>query len=215
MLPFSSESLFPLFGYYNRAIWPAPVAALLLGTVVFILAFRPIAPGGRIAAAVIALAWLWVGAVFHLKYFAALNFAAPVYGVLFIAQGALVFWFGLIRNRLGFSGRRDAPWWAGVGMMAGALALYPLADGFLGPGWPSVRIFGVTPAPTIPITFGWFLATGTRRPWVLLAIPTSASLVEAYTAFVLRIPHDATVPLAAAATFALCLRRNPTGSSCP
>lgn len=203
MLPYSSETLFSLFGYYNRAVWPAAILAALLGAGVIVRCFSRPRGGGRVPAAVVALAWFWVGLVFHRQYFAPLNFAAPIYSTLFLLQGALVTWFGVIQDRMSPASRRGLAWRVGVTMMIAALVLYPLADAWRGPGWPAVRLFGLAPAPTVLFTFGWLLIGPLRPPRALLVIPLLLALVEAYHAFVLRIPYDVVILLAAGATWLL------------
>src|SRR5687768_16253137 len=100
MLPFTTEILFSSFEQYNRALWPLPMVAPALALVILALALRPVRHGDRPVGALLALAWLWVGLGYFILHFAAFDFVAPIYGVLFILQGLLVAWSAVVRGRL-------------------------------------------------------------------------------------------------------------------
>ncbi|MPZ12775.1 MAG: hypothetical protein GEU89_21655, partial [Kiloniellaceae bacterium] len=84
MLPYTVEVYFVSMANYNAAWFPTAAVATLLAVVALALALRP--PPGREAAAarlilaILAAAWVWVGAVHQIRHMAALNFLAPAYG---------------------------------------------------------------------------------------------------------------------------------------
>lgn len=78
-LPFTAEQFLNVFREYNTAIWPAQVVAYLLGLGAIGLSFRRTSGSDRLIGGVLAALWLWMGAVYHLTFFRAINQAA-VYG---------------------------------------------------------------------------------------------------------------------------------------
>jgi hypothetical protein len=108
-LPFSTEQFLGVFERYNQAIWPAQVVAYILGLAAVTLVLRPSGPGNRMIGAILAFFWLWMGAVYHLTYFSAINPAAIIFGVLFVAQGVLWLVVGVVRPRLAFRADLSAP----------------------------------------------------------------------------------------------------------
>jgi len=208
MLPFTAEILFSSFGQYNRALWPLPILAPALALALIVLALRPVRHGARAIAALLALAWLWVGVGYHFLHFAALDFAAPVYGALFVLQALLLAWTGVVRDRLTFGFGADLFGWCGLALALAAAVVWPLADGLLGHGWESLRIAGLAPGPTAVFTLGLLLLTAGRTPLHLALIPLLWTLVAGATAWVLAIPQDLALPAAGVAAFALILWKN-------
>src|SRR5688500_9606367 len=93
-LPFSQQQFFDLFADYNRAVWPAPLVAYMLGLTAVALALhrRSVLPG--IVWTVLATFWLFNGVAYHLIFFSTINRAANLFGLLFILQGLLFLSFG-------------------------------------------------------------------------------------------------------------------------
>ena len=205
MLPFTAEILFASFGQYNRALWPLPLLAPALALALVLLTLRPVRHGARAIGALLALAWLWVGVGYHFLHFAAIDFTAPVYGALFVLQGLLLAWTGVVRDRLTFGFGADLFGWCGLPLALAAALAWPLADGLLGDGWQGVRVVGLAPGATAVFTLGLLLLTAGRAPLHLALIPLLWTLIAGATAWVLTIPQDLALPLAGVAAFALVL----------
>jgi hypothetical protein len=197
MLPFTAETLFSSFEQYNRALWPLPILALALALAIIILALRPVQGGGRAIGALLAAAWVWIGVGYHYLHFAAIDFAAPLYGAFFVLEGVLFAWTGVVRGNVAFRFGADLFGWAGLALaIAAALA------------WESLRVAGLAPGPTAAFTLGLLLLTEGRTPLHLAVIPLLWTLVAGATAWVLAIPQDLALPLAGLCGFALVLWKN-------
>ena len=207
MLPFTADILFSSFEQYNRALWPLPILAFALALVIVRLTLRPARHGARVIGALMALAWLWIGVGYHFLHFAAIDFAAPLYGVLFIVQGLLFAWTGVVRATLAFRFGADLFGWSGLALALAALVAWPLADGLLH-GWQSVRVVGLAPGPTAVFTLGMLLLMAGRSPLHLAVIPLLWSLVAGATAWLLSIPQDLALPVAGLGGLALILWKN-------
>jgi hypothetical protein len=207
MLPFTAETLFSSFEQYNRALWPLPILALALALAIIILALRPVQGGGRAIGALLAAAWVWIGVGYHYLHFAAIDFAAPLYGAFFVLEGVLFAWTGVVRGNVAFRFGADLFGWAGLALAIAAALAWPLAD-LSGHGWPSLRVAGLAPGPTAAFTLGLLLLTEGRTPLHLAVIPLLWTLVAGATAWVLAIPQDLALPLAGLCGFALVLWKN-------
>lgn len=60
----------------------------------------------------------------------------------------------------------------------------------LGPRYPALPTFGITPCPLTRFTFGCLLLARGALPWCLLLIPLLWSLVGGSAAFLLQVPQD-------------------------
>lgn len=197
MLPFSFESLFAFFGEYNRSVWPAAIISNLLGAVLLYTFYRKTETNQRLVFTVLALAWLWVGAVFYMTHLSMLFFAAPYFGGIFLLQGLILFRAGFFRRQIVFRDGRDYQGIFGYIFMVFALLMYPVADGLLGTGWPDVRFFGIAPEPTILFTLGALMLIRPRVPFYLLILPIIVSFVTLFSTWVLAILQDWLIPFAA------------------
>jgi hypothetical protein len=207
VLPFTADVLFSSFEAYNRALWPLPILAVPAALATILLTLRPVRGGDRAIGALVTLAWLWVGIGYHFRHFAAIDFAAPVYGFFFVLEGLLFGWAAVVR-RLAFRFGADLFGWVGLALTIAAALAWPLADWLLGHGWPSLRIAGLAPGPTAAFTLGLLLLTEGRAPLHLAVIPLLWTLVAGAMAWILAIPQDLALPLAGFGAFALILWKN-------
>ena len=188
-LPFTIEQFFGVFRLYNSTVWPAQVFLVLLAVlaIVFIALRRPWS--GAAVSAILALLWVWIGAAYHLAFFARINPVAYGFGALSIAGGLLFAWHGVICRRFEFAFDRSFRTALGIALLAFALVVYPVWSTLAGHGYPELPTFGL-PCPTTIFAIGVLaLASGTRLRTVL-AVPILWSLVGGQAAFLLDVKPD-------------------------
>lgn len=188
-IPFTQEEFFRVFEYYNETVWPLPVIFYAMAIFVLLSVFRKGRYTNIIALSFIAFLWIWMGAVYHLAFFSAVNPAAQVFGVLFVVQGLIFLFYGVYQQKIKLEISRDSAAIAGVIFILYALVGYPILGLFLGHVYPAAPTFGV-PCPTTIFTFGILLFAKERIPWYLLAIPFLWSLVGLSAAISFSIPQD-------------------------
>jgi hypothetical protein len=206
MLPFTAETLFASLGQYQRGLWPLPPLALLLGLAAVLLALRPMHHGDRLIGGLLAAAWLWIGIGYHLLHLARLDFAAPLYGILFLLEGGLLLW-STIRGRLAFRFRGGLVGWVGLALAMLALA-WPLLDRLAGLNWQAERVALLAPVPTTILTLALLLLVAGRTPLRLALVPLLWTLIAGATAWILWIPQDLVLPLVGVGGFGLLVWKN-------
>jgi Family of unknown function (DUF6064) len=190
---FSLPTYYRLFELYNRAIWPAQIAAILAGLTILGLLRRTGARRGRAIAAILAACWVWVAVVFHARRYATLTWSARDYAWAFGLEAALLFWSGGIRGRLTFARRPG-----GLAIFLFGLIVHPLIEPLFGRRWLAVEVFGVAPDPTAIATLGLLLLATGRVRWELAAIPLLWCAISGTTLLSMK-TASAWIPLAAAA----------------
>lgn len=205
MLPFSQTQFFDVFETYNRAIWPVQIAAYVVAAIALWSALSRRDSAVRVGVMALALLWAWTGAIYHIGYFARINQAAWLFGLLFLVQAALLA-VAAVRRDFAFAwrGPQATAAWA---LIAYAVALYPLLNAQLGHAYPRAPSFGVTPCPLTIFTFGFLLLSRDRVPWWLLAAPAVWSLIGGSAAVLLDVPADLALPVAAAVAVTLNMRK--------
>ncbi len=189
-LPFTSEQFFSVFERYNTVIWPIQLVAYGLGAGAAALSLFRSRYSDMTIAAVLAIMWYWVGIVYHYMYFSRINSLAPLFALLFVAQGLLLQWEGVLRKRLMFQARPNAAGALGGLLIVYSMALYPLIGHLAGHGYPRSPSFGVTPCPATIFTLGLLLLTYRRVPKYLLVIPTLWALIGTFAALSLGVYED-------------------------
>jgi hypothetical protein len=190
MLPYTSEVYFSLLELYNGAIWPAQWIASALALAAICITLKPSAGSGRIVSAILAVFWLWCGAVFHLLFFTSINFWAVGFAALFLLQALLFLFAGAVRGRLSISEAMTTSRMAGLVLMLFALAGYPLMSWLAGHAYPRMPLVGVAPAQTAIFTLGFLLSARRPRSIAFSAAPIIWVIIGAGSAWVLGIRED-------------------------
>jgi hypothetical protein len=203
--PYTADQFFGVFTRYNEALWPAPLVLLALGCTLVLVAYLD-PSRARVVFAGLALLWAWSAGAFHVAFFASVTSAAYLYGVLFLAEAALLAWHGLHTRRLHLATPLDRP----ARIVGGALAVYaligsPLVAALLGQHYPAQPTFGL-PCPTTILTFALLAWCMRPVPWSLLVIPIGWTVVATSAAVSFGVAEDFVLPLAAVLAIALLFR---------
>ena len=196
MLPFTLDEFLDVFRRYNDGVWPMQWLLTAIALVAIVSAFQGGPTASRLASVALSVLWVWMGAVYHLGYFRAINPAAPLFGVAFIAEGLLLAWLGLTQVSLRFEPHADAAGLAGLAMILYALLVYPLLGRALGHRYPYSPTFGA-PCPTTIFTFGIVLLSAVPRSRLAIVIPVLWSFLGAFATLRLGMWEDAGLVLSA------------------
>ena len=188
-LPFSREQFFEVFARYNEGVMPLQLALFLLAlSALGALVVRR--PGSdRVVSAILAALWAWMGVVYHFVYFAPVNSAAPLFGILFLGGAAVFAWAGVVRGRLAFDGENRARRITGHALIAYALVGYPLLSVMLGREYPGMPTFGV-PCPTTIFTIGMLGFLSAPFPRYVLVVPVAWALIASQAVLQLGLYED-------------------------
>ena len=188
-LPFTTEQFFGVFRLYNSTVWPAQVFLILLAVlaVIFIALRRPWSSVG--VSAVLTFLWVWLGAAYHLAFFARINPVAYGFGALSIVGGLLFAWHGVIHRRIEFAFARSVRTVLGIFLLAFALVAYPVWSTLAGHAYPELPTFGL-PCPTTIFTIGLLALASGARMRAVLTVPILWSLVGSQAAFLLDVKPD-------------------------
>jgi hypothetical protein len=189
-IPFTTKEFFQVFEAYNLAIWPAQVAAYLLGIIAIWSVFSKSTLSDRLTSGILTAFWIWIGVFYHILHFAAINRAAYVFGLVFVVQGVLFFVDGVVYKKLSFRASRSFRFVAGACLVTYALVVYQLLGMAAGHHWPGIPVFGVAPCPTVIFTFGLLLWAAKRLPFWISVIPLLWALVGTTAAVSLGVPQD-------------------------
>ena len=208
MLPYSREVLLALCRHLNESLWWVQLAAVLvLGTAVCTAFAGGSGNHRRLVPACLGVLWALTAALWYFDSFAGVNFLAPAYGAVAALQALLFAGLALLPGTR--PGSRRFPR-LGLAMVAAGFVI-PLVDLATGPGWPAMRLPGLTPQPLILATAGCLLLGGMGPRRLLLVSPALLAGVTAYQAWVLGLSQDWLVPVGVALALILPSRLPPEG----
>lgn len=214
-IPFSVQEFLSIFAEYNMEFQFMPIIMYILGITSVVLLITNRTQFSRIISGILCFFWVWIGLIYQIKFFSTINPAAIVFGILFIIEGALFFFFGTWKNKLIFTFSKDLVSAAGGLLIIYALIIYPIFGYFAGHHYPFSPLFGMAPCPTVIFTFGILLLNREKTPTTLLIQPTLWAVIGLSAAIQLHIYED--FGLIASAIIALWLfrRKNKTISTTP
>lgn len=207
-LPFTIDGFLNVFKYYNESVWPIQVIFFILALISVILIAKRNSNSSRIATGTLALFWIWMGLVYHILFFSPINKAAYLFGVVFLIQGLIFLYFGVIKQRIQFEFNLNLSGIAALIFIGYSLILYPLIGYVLGHVYPRSPTFGV-PCPTTIFTFGILLFSIHRIPWYIIIIPLVWSVVGFFAALNLLIKEDYGLAIAGIVSTAVLFFNKP------
>ena len=205
--PFTAEQFLEAFRNYNEAVFPMQIFFYLISVIAVYLAFKPTSNPDKIISGILAFLWLWMGIVYHLIFFTAINKAAYLFGAVFILQGILFLTFGVFQNKLSFNFHRGIYGWLGLMLILFSLIIYPVWGYTLGHNYPSSPTFGL-PCPTTIFTFGLLLLSYKNCPVAILIIPFIWSVVGFSAAFTFGMVEDISLIISGPLTLSMLLFSN-------
>ena len=206
-MPFSEEQFLRVFAEYNRAVWPAQLLLYAAAVIALLLAARKSVHAGRVIVAILALLWLWMGVVYHILFFAAINKAAYVFGVFFVVEALLFFAHAVREPPPTFRFRADARGACAAAIIAYSLIVYPVLGHLWGRVYPVSPTFGL-PCPTTIFTFGLLLGAEGEGRSRLLPIPLAWAVVGTAGALTLGVTEDYALAVTGLLSTALIISRN-------
>ena len=206
-LPFSIEQFLDIFEKYNRSVWPLQLIFYLMAVLIIGLSFVKFRSSDRVIVSLLSFFWIWMGAIYHLVYFTAINKAAFIFGATFILQGILFFYLGVIKNQISISFSKNIEGMAGSVLIIFALIIYPIVSIIQGHIYPASPTFGL-PCPTTIFTFGLLLWMDNKCPLNILVIPFLWSILGFSAAVSLGVYEDIGLLVAGLLTISMILIRN-------
>ena len=204
-LPFTIDQFLGVFRQYNETVWPLQWALNFLAVVAVAAAVAEKRRASNVVVIILAFLWIWTGVAYHLVFFRPINPAATLFGALFLAEGMLIAWLGLVRRALRFERRTDLRGVIGYLLIFYGLIAYPAIGYALGHRYPAAPTFGV-PCPTTIFTFGMILLSA-GRPWALIVVPVLWSILGMSAALQLEMWEDLGLVVAAVVSTVIVIRR--------
>ena len=206
-LPFSEEQFLRVFADYNRAVWPAQLLLYSAAVIVIFIAAKKRPHSETVIAAILALLWLWMGVIYHLLFFSAINKAAYAFGALFVVEALLFFALAVRKAAPTFRLRANVYGACAAALFTYALIVYPALRHLSGHVYPAAPTFGL-PCPTVIFTFGVLLCAEREVPTRLLLIPLAWSVIGTTAAASLGMTEDYGLTAAGLSGTALITFRN-------
>ncbi len=195
-LPFNIQQFLQLFRDYNLSVFPLQILFYIFAVAIVYLSIKKLVWSDKAVNLILSFFWLWMGVVYHLLFFSKINKAAYLFGGLFIVQGILFFYFGVLSGRLTYKVKPDKPGLTGAVLVMFALVIYPLLGYFAGHRYPTSPSFGL-PCPTTIFTLGFFLWSERKVPLLILIIPILWSIIGFSAALQLGMQEDFSLFIAA------------------
>lgn len=201
-MPFTNEEFLNVFEVYNNSVFPIQILFNVLALTCVLLILKSSRLSNKIINGTLSILLLWTGLVYHIMFFAKINGAAYLFGILFILQACIFFYIGVIKDNFRYNVRKD---WIGVTgwiLIAYALIIYPILGYSFGHGYPQQPTFGL-PCPTTIFTFGILLFTSEKIKWQYIVLLLLWSFLGVSAAIKMRILEDIGLVIAGILSFSI------------
>lgn len=215
-VPFSADDFFAVFEHYNSDVWPLQLFFYALAIIAVIGLIMKSEKASQMINQLLAALWLWMGIVYHIKYFAPINPAAYFFGGMFIIQGLIFAHAALNKTKLEYRfNLTSLQGILGVGFIAYGMVFYPVLNQMSGITFPASPTFGL-PCPTTIFTFGLLLMATHKLTWYISIIPFLWSLIGFSAALTLSIGQDVVLGITGVIfMFVVLMRKSQLTSGSP
>ena len=203
--PLVTEQFFSVFEKYNHTIFPVQIILFLLSILALIAIGSKFKQKDKFVAGILGVLWLWTGIGYHIAFFSGINKVAFGYGVLFIFQGLLLLWEGVLLYNLKFVFKMSLQAYLGYFFILYGLIIYPVIGYLIEPGFSRTISIGL-PSPTIVLTFGFLLLCDKKFSKYLLIIPSLWAVIGISAVIKLGVYQDSIMLIAAIIADILILR---------
>lgn len=185
LILFSSQTYYRLVELYNIAVWPVHILSALLSIALLYLLIKRPPNHGKIVTTILLASWLWVAWAFLWQRFTSIHWISSYYALGFVIQSVLLFWAGLIKDKLCVQTSLSIQYKLGSAITVFALFVQPFVMLLAGNNWKQAELFAITPDSTVMATMGLLLLTDLKNTAWLLVLPLLWCIVSAATLYVL------------------------------
>ncbi len=193
-MTFTREQFLDVFIRYNTTVFPVQILLFILGIAAIYYPLKKTSGSDKYTSVMLSFLWLWMGIVYHLIFFSPINKAAYVFGALFIIQGGVFIYSGVLQKKLRFGFKMNGFSVTGLIFILYGFIIYPVLGYFLGHVYPKSPTFGL-PCPTTIFTFGLLLLSDKRIPKYILIIPVIWTVIGFFAALNFGIYEDIGLPV--------------------
>lgn len=195
-IPFTTEQFFHVFEKYNTTIFPFQGIIILLGIFAFLLTHSNHPLKNKLIGGFLGLLWIWLGVVYHIIFFTAINKVAFVFGAFFILQGVLILVNTFLKRKIIVGVSPQTKYYFGDFFILFGLIIYPIISYFVEGSFNRTIALGL-PCPSTIFTFGLFMMAGNSLPKYLLIIPSIWAIVGLFAAIQFGVYQDFMMPITA------------------
>ncbi|MGE5437055.1 MAG: DUF6064 family protein [Syntrophothermus sp.] len=206
-MPFTTKEFLEVFKNYNLSVYPAQIILNLAAILILSHLFLKRNYSDKFINLFLAILWLWIGIVYHWLFFTSINSAAYGFAILFILQGLIFFYFGVVKDKIKYDYKGNDNKVISLFIITYSLIIYPLLGILGGHIYPYNPTFGL-PCPTTIFTFGIILFANTRIKWYFIIIPILWSVIGLSAAWNFGIYEDVGLIMSGLISVYFTLMRN-------
>ena len=206
-IPFSTDDFLAVFERYNSEVWPVQLFFYALAIMAVVSLMIKFEKGSQMVNQLLSALWLWMGIVYHIKYFSSINPAAYLFGGMFIIQGLIFAYLSVDKTKLEYKfDLTTIHGIVGIGFIFYGMVLYPILNHLSGITFPASPTLEL-PCPTTIFTFGLLLMATEKIPWYVFIIPFLWSLIGFSAASNVSIEQDLVLAITGFVSVVLILLR--------
>jgi len=180
---FSETAYYRQFEFYNQAIWPLHLVAILFSFAIIYMLWKKPGWAVRAITGLLVASWLWVAWAFLYQRFYQIHVVANWYALGFVVQAGLLAWYGVIKERIDKGISNQCREQLAIALLALVLIGYPFVAVVSGRSWMQSEMFALAPDPLVLATLAILFFY--KSPVVLYVIPIIWVVISSMTLYVM------------------------------
>ena len=167
VVPYTKEVLDSIIYEYQEFFCPAQFIFIFLALFTLFLIWRKVNKYNTIVVSILAFFWIWIAAIYEMKYYSSINWFGFYIALFFIFQVLLLFWFTIFKKELVFKKNQYS-----LSLLFILILCYPLFQFFSGTTYFEVSIIGMLPDITVVFSLILLFMNTKKRILTLFIIPS-------------------------------------------
>jgi hypothetical protein len=173
VVPYTKEVVDSIIYEYQEFFYPLQFTFIFLAFLMLYFIWKN--QSHKIIVSILAFFWIWIGAIYEIKYYFSINWFGLYIGYFFILQALLLLWFGMIKKELIFVKNKIS-----LIIVSFLTFFYPIVQIFAGTHHYEISIIGMLPNITVAFTLIILFMNTQKNIKTLFIIPIVWSVFSLY-----------------------------------
>ena len=178
VVPYTKEVIDSIIYEYQEFFYPLQFAFVFLAFLMVYFIWKN--ENNKIVVSILAFFWIWLAAVYEIRYYRSINWFGLYIAYSFILQALLLLCFGVVKKELVFTKNKIS-----LIMTLFFIFIYPIIQIFSGTHHYEISIIGILPNITVVFTLIILFKNTQKRIKTLFIIPILWSIFSLYWNYLL------------------------------
>lgn len=166
VVPYTKEVLGSIVYEYQEYFFPLSIVFIFLALWIVYTIWKSENKYNGFVVGILSFFWIWIGAIYEIKYYSTINWFGLYIGYVFILQALLLLWFGFVKKQIIFIKNKIS-----LILSLTLILCYPLVELLKGIHYFEISIIGMLPSISVVFSLLILFMNTKKRVKTLFVIP--------------------------------------------